>query len=115
MDAADRDIYRAAITGDRDAFELIIRANSRTLFAIAYGVLQDRSEAADVGQDAFIKAWKARWRVRDPEKFPAWVAAIARHRARDRARRRDSVPLEDDLSEAPDASAMNQADEARAA
>jgi RNA polymerase sigma-70 factor (ECF subfamily) len=115
MDAADRDIYRAAIAGDRDAFELIIRANSRTLFAIAYGVLQDRAEAEDVVQDAFIKAWKSRWRVRDPEKVPAWVATIARHRARDVARRRRSVPLEDELSEAPDSSAMDQADEARTA
>lgn len=113
MDAADRDIYRAAISGDCDAFELIIRANSRTLFAVAYGVLQDRAEAEDAVQDAFIKAWKSRWRVRDPEKFPAWLATIARHRARDLARRRRSVPLEDELSEAPDSSATDQPDEAR--
>jgi RNA polymerase sigma-70 factor (ECF subfamily) len=115
MDASDRDIYRAAISGDRDAFELIIRANSRTLFAIAYGVLQDRAEAEDVVQDAFVKAWKSRWRVRDPEKFPAWLATIARHRARDVARRRRSQPLEDELAEATDSSATDQNDQARAA
>src|SRR5215212_7624841 len=102
MDAADREIYRAAIAGDRDAFELIIRANSRTLFAIAYGVLQDRAEAEDVVQDAFVKGWKARWRARNPEKFPAWLATIARHRARDVARRRRSVPLEEELAQMPD-------------
>ena len=42
MDSTDREIYRAAIQGDRDAFELIIRGSSRSLFAIAYGVLQNR-------------------------------------------------------------------------
>src|SRR3954469_14318560 len=114
MDAADREIYRAAISGDRDAFELIIRANSRTLFAIAYGVLQDRAEAEDVVQDAFIKAWKSRWRVRDPEKFPAWLGTIARHRARDLARRRRTQPLDNELSEAPDPAMADQAEEARA-
>ena len=88
MDSSERDMYRAAIEGDRDAFEMIIRSSSRTLFAIAYGVLQNRAEAEDVVQDAFIKAWKTRWRVRDPEKFPAWLATIARNRARDLVRRR---------------------------
>ncbi len=102
MDSTDRDIYKAAIQGDRDAFELIIRASSRNLFAIAYGVLQDRAEAEDVVQDAFVKAWKSRWRVRDPEKFPAWLATIARHRARDVARQRRTVPLGDELIGTPD-------------
>ena len=115
MSPADREIYQAAIQGDRDAFELVIRSSSRTLFAVAYGVLQDRAEAEDVVQDAFIKAWKSRWRVRDPEKSPAWLATIARHRARDVARRRRSVPLEDEPSDAADASVSDDAEQARAA
>lgn len=116
MDATNRDIYRAAIAGDRDAFELIIRGSSRTLFGIAYGVLQDRAEAEDVVQDAFVKAWKSRWRVRDPEKFPAWLATIARHRARDVARRRRTQPLADELRDEPDLDAVaDAAEDARAA
>ncbi len=107
MDSTDREIYRAAILGDRDAFELIIRGSSRQLFAIAYGVLQNREEAEDVVQDTFIKAWKARWRVREPEKFPAWLATIARHRARDLARRRLTVPLSEELNETPDPASEN--------
>ncbi len=114
MDSTDRDIYRAAIQGDRDAFELIIRANSRTLFAIAFGVLQNRAEAEDVVQDAFVNAWKSRWRVRESEKFPAWLATIARHRARDLARSRRTVPLEAELDEALDPTAK-ATEETRAA
>jgi RNA polymerase sigma-70 factor, ECF subfamily len=93
MDSTEHDIYRAAIHGDRDAFEMIICTQSRALFAIAYGVLQNREEAEDVVQDALVKAWKTRWRVRDPEKFPAWLGTITRHRARDVARRRRTVPF----------------------
>jgi RNA polymerase sigma-70 factor (ECF subfamily) len=93
MDSSEHDTYRAAIHGDREAFEMIIRTQSRALFAIAYGVLQNREEAEDVVQDTRLKAWKTRWRVRDPEKFPAWLSTIARHRARDVARRRRSVPF----------------------
>ena len=113
MDSTDREIYRAAIQGDRDAFEMIIHASSRTLFAIAYGVLQNRAEAEDVVQDAFIKAWKSRWRVRDPEKFPAWLATIARHRARDVARSRRTVPLEDDWNKTPDPAVGDHEEQAR--
>ena len=71
---------------------MIIRTNSRALFAIAYGILQNREEAEDVVQDSLVKAWKMRWRVRDPEKFPPWLATIARHRAHDTLRKRRPVP-----------------------
>src|SRR3984893_7125663 len=91
MDANEREVYRAAIHGDREAFEMIIRTHSGPLFAIAYGILQNREEAEDAVQDALVKAWKSRWRVRDPEKFPAWLCMIARHRARDVFRKRRTI------------------------
>src|SRR5246127_2315055 len=99
MEANEREIYRAVIHGDREAFEMIIRTHSRTLFAIAYGILQNREETEDAVQDALIKAWKSRWRVRDPQKFPAWLAMIARHRARDVFRKRRTVPLPNEATE----------------
>jgi RNA polymerase sigma-70 factor, ECF subfamily len=99
MDPSEREQYRAAIHGDREAFEMIIRAHSRTLFAVAYGILQNREEAEDVVQDSLIKAWKTRWRVRDPEKFPAWLATIARHRAHDIFRKRRTVSLSEQVTE----------------
>src|SRR5438128_4381962 len=99
MDASESEQYRAAIHGDRDAFEMIIRTHSRPLFAIAYGILQNREEAEDVVQDSLVKAWKTRWRVRDPEKFPAWLATIARHRAHDIFRKRRTVPLSEQMPE----------------
>ena len=105
MDASEREQYRTAIHGDREAFEMIIRTHSRTLFAIAYGILQNREEAEDVVQDALVKAWKTRWRVRDPENFPAWLATIARHRAHDIFRRRRTVPLSTTIDEVIEPSA----------
>ena len=97
MDSNEYATCSAAIRGDREAFEMIIRSSSRNLFAIAYGILQNREEAEDVVQDTLVKAWKSRWRVRDPEKLPAWLSTIARHRARDLARRRRPEPLPHDF------------------
>src|SRR4051812_40295292 len=100
MDTAGHAIYQAAIQGDREAFERGIRLTSRSLFAIAYGVLQNRQEAEDVVQDTFVKAWKSRWRIRDSAKLPAWLSTIARHRARDLARKRRPEPLPEDFESA---------------
>ena len=113
MDASEREQYRAAIHGDREAFEMIIRTHSRTLFAIAYSILQNREEAEDVVQDSLIKAWKMCWRVRDPEKFPAWLSMIARHRAHDLFRKRRPAPfnhesIQTSETSAPDTVAMDQ-------
>src|SRR5882757_1711954 len=113
MDASEREQYRAAIHGDRGAFEMVIRIHSRTLFAIAFGILQSREEAEDIVQDSLVKAWKMRWRVRDPEKFPAWLCMIARHRAHDVFRKRRPVPftqevIETTKAETPDAAGMDQ-------
>jgi len=98
MDFNEHELYRAAIHGDRDAFEMIIRTHSRALFAITYGILRNREETEDAVQDALVKAWKSRWRVRDPKKFPAWLTMIARHRARDVFRKRRHVVLSDDMT-----------------
>src|SRR5712671_2307326 len=113
MEASEREVYRAAIHGDREAFEMIIRTQSRALFAIACGILQNREEAEDAVQDALVKAWKSRWRVRNPEKFPAWLCMIARHRARDVSRKRRTVLISDEMtepieSEATDTTALDR-------
>src|SRR5256885_16409898 len=78
MDAPEHAIFRAAIQGDREAFEMVIRSTSRNLFAIAYGILQNREEAEDVVQDTFVKAWKSRWRVRGFGKPPGRSPNISR-------------------------------------
>src|SRR3982750_4196525 len=100
MDVDEQEQYRAAIHGDREAFEMIIRTHSRTLFAIAYGILQNREEAEDAVQDSFVKAWKSRWRVRNPEKFPAWLCTITRHRAYDLLRKQAQTGMEADVAPA---------------
>jgi RNA polymerase sigma-70 factor (ECF subfamily) len=99
MELADHEMYRAAIHGDAECFEMVIRKMSRPLFAIAFGALQNREEAEDAVQDAFVKAWKLRWQVRNSEKFPAWIATIVRNRAHDILMRRRTVPPEEQFNE----------------
>jgi RNA polymerase sigma-70 factor (ECF subfamily) len=99
MEPAEIETIAAALRGDATAFEAVIRAQSRALFAVAYAILQDAAEAEDVVQETFLRAWRARWRLRDPAKLPAWLGAMARNRACDFLRRRRTVPLEAETPE----------------
>ncbi len=78
----------AALAGDDEAFETVIRTYSRRVYVVAYGILQDVAEAEDVVQDTFLKAHQQRAKLREPEKFPAWLLTVTRNAARDRLRRR---------------------------
>ena len=57
MDTSEREQCRAAIHGDREAFEMIIRTQSRTLLR-SLTAFANREEAEDVVQDSL--AWKMR-------------------------------------------------------
>jgi len=88
MDSAERIMVMAALAGDDEAFETVIRTYSRRVYVVAYAILQDVSEAEDVAQDTFLKAHHQRRKLREPEKFPAWLLTVTRNGARDRLRRR---------------------------
>ena len=88
MDSAERIMVTAALAGDDEAFETVIRTYSRRVYVVAYAILQDVTEAEDIVQETFLKAHQQRSKLREPEKFPAWLMTVTRNGARDRLRRR---------------------------
>ena len=88
MDSAERIMVTAALAGDDEAFETVIRTYSRRVYVVAYAITQDVAEAEDIVQDTFLKAHHQRGKLREAEKFPAWLLTVTRNAARDRLRRR---------------------------
>jgi RNA polymerase sigma-70 factor (ECF subfamily) len=88
MESVERIMVMAALAGDDEAFETVIRTYSRRVYVVAYAILQDPSEAEDIVQETFLKAHHQRDKLREPEKFPAWLLTVTRNGARDRLRRR---------------------------
>jgi len=100
-----REVVEKALAGDCEAFETLVRKYARLVYAQAFMILSDRETSEDVVQETFVKAYTFRVRLRDPEKFKAWVLSIARNLARDVIRRRrEAAPLhdapEEDLADA---------------
>lgn len=91
------DLLVKVANGDRAALRAIYVRQSTRLFGVAMAILRDRTAAADVLQDAFLKMWE-RARQFDPERGNAevWLAAIVRYAALDVARTRGrEIPSDD--------------------
>ena len=99
MDPDIRQAIEEARKGDPEAFEMLIRTYSRRVFAHAYSILHHCQEAEDIVQETFLKAYKTLSRLREPEKFPSWLFAIARNRALDLLRQRKLDPLPENIGE----------------
>jgi RNA polymerase sigma-70 factor (ECF subfamily) len=67
----------AALAGDAPAAEFLVRRIGRIALPLAAGVLGDRDEAGDVAQDVAVEALRSLTRLRQPDRFDAWVRTIA--------------------------------------
>jgi len=109
MDAETRSEVERALAGDRAYFESLIRRFGRLVWAKAYSMVHRREEAEDVVQETFMKAWTMRERLREPEKFPQWILAIARNACLDSLRRRTPAPMPEVEADHPDPRAVDPA------
>src|SRR6476660_1825499 len=76
-----------AMRGDHDAFAALIGAASNRLYALACLILRDPDRAEDATQEAFVRAWRELPRLRDAERFDAWLRRLVVNACYDEARR----------------------------
>jgi RNA polymerase sigma-70 factor (ECF subfamily) len=63
------------------------------VYRLSFAILGDEADARDAAQDTFVTAWRQIGKLRDPERFDAWLQRVAVNAARmtHRARRRRGV------------------------
>ncbi len=94
--SSDAQLVIATIAGDASAFAELVGRYERTMRAIAFHILRDHHAAEDASQDAFVAAYQALPKLRDPALFGRWTAMILRRRACDVASRRlATAPLDE--------------------
>jgi RNA polymerase sigma-70 factor, ECF subfamily len=90
--AIDRSLIDRARNGDLDAFESIVRARMDAVYRLTSAILGNEADARDAAQETFVAVWRQLRRLREPEKFDAWLQRVAvnasRMMIRSRSRRR---------------------------
>jgi RNA polymerase sigma-70 factor, ECF subfamily len=91
-----RDLVVRAQHGDAEAFSELAAGLTTRLFATARLIVRSDERAADVVQDAMLRAWLDLPGLRDPDAFEAWVHRLLTrscYRAAKRQRSREIVEL----------------------
>jgi RNA polymerase sigma-70 factor (ECF subfamily) len=83
----DAQLVELARSGDERAVELLVRRHQDTAFDAAYRVVRDEDLAADVAQDAFVKALGALDGFRGDAAFRTWLVRIVINTARSALRK----------------------------
>src|SRR5512142_2172805 len=94
------ELVRAAKSGDMRAFEELVKRYDRNVFRIAQHITQNREDAEDVVQDAFLKAYGNLTQFQEQSKFYTWLVRIAVNEALMKLRRRRperTVSLDQDV------------------
>ena len=95
MTASLVDLVTRAQSGDEPAFAALYEARVSAVFRYAKSILRDPTAAEDAMAQTFIQAWKGLPKLKDPERFDAWLFRIAHNVALNETRRRPTTSLED--------------------
>ncbi|MBS1169486.1 MAG: rpoE [Burkholderiaceae bacterium] len=78
----DQQLVQRVQRGEKIAFDLLVSKYQRRLFRLALRLVGDPSEAEDVVQETFIKAYKALPQFRGDSAFYTWLYRIGINTAR---------------------------------
>jgi RNA polymerase sigma-70 factor (ECF subfamily) len=100
----DGELLELARAGDRVAFSELVRIHQDEVYTLAMRLVSDRELAADISQEAFVRAWRALPNFRGDAKFSTWMHRITVNVAwtqRRKQRKHRADPIDEAFSEPP--------------
>ena len=88
-EARTRALIQAYKRGNRQAFAELVRRYRPQIGALAYKMVSDYDEAADITQNVFVKMSKNIWRYDEKKKFYTWLYRITVNASIDHMRKRN--------------------------
>jgi RNA polymerase sigma-70 factor (ECF subfamily) len=83
MDTLDATAVAQVLSGDRDAFRVLVDAHARSVFNVAYRMTGNREDADEIVQETFLRAYKSLDRFESRSRFSTWIYRIAVNRCLD--------------------------------
>jgi RNA polymerase sigma-70 factor, ECF subfamily len=77
----DEEVVERVLGGEVELFELIMRRHNQRLYRATLAILRDDTEAEDVIQDAYVKAYEHLGQFEGRSQFSTWLTRIAVHEA----------------------------------
>lgn len=98
----DAGLVERIVAGDKDAYAWLVERHSRSLFALAFRVSGNESDAEEIVQETFLRAYRNLHRFERRSSFSTWLFRIAMNCALDMkaAKKRPGHPLQ--ISEEPE-------------
>jgi len=105
--AEDARLVACVLAGESAAFDDLVRRYQRRAVAVAYRLLGDTHDAADVAQDAFLRAYRGLNSLEDLRRFGPWLMRIVTNLSLNFRRSRETGPIRtaaalDDVVETPE-------------
>jgi RNA polymerase sigma-70 factor (ECF subfamily) len=97
---SDSALVARARCGDQDAFEVLVRTHTVTLYRVAVRLTGSPVSAEDVVQEAWLAAWRFLPRFDGRSTVTTWLYRLTINAALKSQRRRRPVPVEDSVIEA---------------
>ena len=72
----DADAVTRTVKGEVGAFDELVHRYQRRAVAVAYRLVRDPHAAADIAQDAFLRAYRGLGSLQDPRRFGPWLMRI---------------------------------------
>ena len=102
MRAADEDIIRQVLNGNRNAYALLVNKYKDRVFSLALGIVRNRELAEEIAQDVFVKAYSSLKKFRQEAGFSTWIYRITYNTAVSETRKKKHKMLAVEDVEATD-------------
>lgn len=85
---SDEDVVKRVLSGETALYEILVRRYNQRLYRVARSILRDDSDAEDVMQEAYVRAYEHLSQFAGEAKFSTWLTKIAVYEALGRVKLR---------------------------
>lgn len=89
----DIQLIKQYLKGDQKSLEILVKQYLKIIYSFIYHYIGNATDAEDITQEVFVKAWRSLRRFDQKQNFKAWLFTIAKNSSIDYLRKKRVVPF----------------------